>query len=385
MIRPAACILLAALLAAGGASAQQARENDLRELRSRIERLQRDLAGSEGARAEAADGLRDSETAISDANRALRKLARERDRARAELAGITTESRRLRGDLEARRAQLSGLLYTRYTQGDRGVLWALLSGDEPQAIARRLVYEAHVSRAQAEVIGRVRADLERLAALEAGVRVKAAEVAAVEASSRAERDALRAKAAERRQVLARIAGEIGKWRRDLATAQRNEARLARLVQELARAARPPPRPGAARPDAPVVGTFGGLKGRLRSPVRGELAARFGTSHEAAGPSTKGVFFRAREGEEVRAVAAGQVVFADWLRGYGNLLILDHGDGYLSIYGHNEAVLRQVGDAVHAGDAVATVGASGGSEASGLYFELRHQGRPFDPVPWLQAR
>jgi septal ring factor EnvC (AmiA/AmiB activator) len=107
--------------------------------------------------------------------------------------------------------------------------------------------------------------------------------------------------------------------------------------------------------------------------------------QAASPSPKGVFFRAPEGDEVHAVAAGRVVFADWLRGYGNLLILDHGDDYLSIYANNEAVLRRVGDAVHAGDVVATVGASGGNESAGLYFELRHQGKAFDPVPWMQSR
>jgi septal ring factor EnvC (AmiA/AmiB activator) len=117
-------------------------------------------------------------------------------------------------------------------------------------------------------------------------------------------------------------------------------------------------------------------------VRGELAGRFGTPQQA-GPSQKGIFLRAAAGADVKAVAGGRVVFADWLRGYGNLLILDHGDGYLTIYGNNESVLRRVGDAVHAGDPVATVGASGGGETSGLYFEARFQGRPFDPVPWLQ--
>jgi septal ring factor EnvC (AmiA/AmiB activator) len=107
--------------------------------------------------------------------------------------------------------------------------------------------------------------------------------------------------------------------------------------------------------------------------------------QAASPSPKGVFFRAPEGGGVRAVAGGRVVFADWMRGYGNLLIVDHGDDYLSIYGNNEAVLKRVGDAVHAGEVVATVGASGGNESAGLYFELRHQGKAFDPVPWMQSR
>jgi septal ring factor EnvC (AmiA/AmiB activator) len=385
--RPAACLVLAALLAVGGDAAAQPSpsEDELKALRGRIERLRKDLAAAEGARAEAVDELRESETAISEANRSLRELAAERDRLRAELARITAESQTVRAALDARQSQLSRLLQARYVQRDGGVLQALLSGGDPQAISRRLVYESYVSRAQADLIRGAREELARLAGLEAAARAKGEERAAVEARARAEREVLRRKAAERREVATRIAGDVRKARRELDAAQKNEARLARLVQELARAVRPPPRPGAARPSAPAVGTFGKLKGRLPTPVRGELAVRYGTPQQAASPSLKGVFFRAREGDEVHAVAAGRVVFADWLRGYGNLLILDHGDDYLSIYANNESVLRRVGDGVHAGDAVATVGTSGGNESSGLYFELRHQGRAFDPVPWLKPK
>jgi septal ring factor EnvC (AmiA/AmiB activator) len=384
LIRPAACLVLAALATVAGDALGQS-EEELQALRSRIERLKQDLAASEGARTEAADELRASETAISEANRSLRELALERDRLRAEAARIAAESQAVRSALEARRSQIARLIQARYVRGARGMLRALLSGDDPQAIARRLVYETYVSRAQAELVGEARDELARLAALEAAAGAKDAERAAVEAKARAEREALRRTAAERREVLARISGEIRKARRDLAVAQKNEARLARLVQELARAARPAPRPGAVRPSTPAVGIFGKLRGQLPAPVRGEVAVRYGAPQRGASPARKGVFFRAREGDEVHAVAAGRVVFAEWLRGYGNLLILDHGDDYLSIYGNNESVLRRVGDAVHAGEVVATVGVSGGNESSGLYFELRHQGRPFDPVPWLRSK
>ena len=100
---------------------------------------------------------------------------------------------------------------------------------------------------------------------------------------------------------------------------------------------------------------------------------------------KGLLIRARPGEEVRAIAAGRVVFADWLRGFGNLLILDHGDGYLSLYAYNEALLKQIGDRVGSGEPIGTVGSSGGSEETGLYFEIRHQGRPIDPLSWAALK
>ena len=392
MTRPFAWAVAAVALAAlAGAAGAQPREDELRELRARIDALKKELAAAEGARAEAADALRDSETAISEANRTLRELGAARVRLGGELTRLGGESRALKAQFDARQVGLGRALRSRYIDGEPGYLRLILSGDDPQRIARGLVYQTYLVRAQADLIQRTRDDLARLAGVEAAAREKAAELAAVETKARAERDSLVARAAERRQVLARHADQIRKQRRDLETAQRNESRLATIVEALARAVpKPAPRPQeraprSADPRAPVTGAFGALKGRLPYPVRGELVARFGASETAAAPSTKGVFIRAPGGADVKAIAPGRVVFADWMRGYGNLLILDHGDGYLSIYGNNESVLKRVGDGVHAGEAVATVGASGGGEASGLYFETRFQGRPFDPVLWLQPK
>lgn len=388
--RPLAAVALALALGAAPSASAQTKDEELRALRARVEALKKELAAAESARAEAADVLRDSESAISESSRALRELGGARARAGGELARIGAQSRALEGELAARRDRLARALAARYVAGEGAYLRVLASGDDPNEIARRLVYQTYLARAQADLIARTRADLARLAVLETASRERAAAVASVEQRARAERDALVAKAAERRAVLARHALEIRKQRRDLESAQHNESRLARIVAALARPAPPPvpragpvPAPRPAAPAAPATGEFGALKGRLPFPVRGELVARFGASESAAAPSAKGVFIRAPAGADVKAVAPGRVVFADWMRGYGNLLILDHGDGYLSIYGNNESVLRRVGDEVHAGEAVAIVGASGGGEASGLYFETRFQGRPFDPVPWLR--
>jgi septal ring factor EnvC (AmiA/AmiB activator) len=142
-----------------------------------------------------------------------------------------------------------------------------------------------------------------------------------------------------------------------------------------------PDPAGAGSPAP----FPALKGSLRLPVRGELVGRYGAQRSEGTASAKGVFIRAPGGEAVRAVATGRVVYADWMRGFGNLLIVDHGDAYLSIYGNNESLLKQTGDAVTLGEAVATVGQSGGNEETGLYFELRHLGRPFDPLSWVKLK
>ncbi|NGZ87548.1 murein hydrolase activator EnvC family protein [Duganella aceris] len=149
------------------------------------------------------------------------------------------------------------------------------------------------------------------------------------------------------------------------------------------AAKPAARPEdiALAPAAPA-GAFSSLKGQLRPPVNGKLAAKFGAKR-GDGPSWKGLFIKAAEGADVRSVAGGRVVFADWLRGFGNLIIVDHGGQYMSIYGYNSALLKRAGDIVKAGDPIASAGNSGGNEESGLYFELRHQGTAFDPAGWVK--
>jgi septal ring factor EnvC (AmiA/AmiB activator) len=143
-------------------------------------------------------------------------------------------------------------------------------------------------------------------------------------------------------------------------------------------------PVAGVQDAASVGAFSALRGQLRLPVRGELIARYG-SKRGDGPSWKGLFIRAPEGAEVKAVAGGQVVFSEWLRGFGNLVIIDHGNQYMTIYGNNQSVLKQAGDVVKTGDVIASAGNSGGNEQSGLYFEMRHQGRAIDPLGWISTR
>jgi septal ring factor EnvC (AmiA/AmiB activator) len=144
-----------------------------------------------------------------------------------------------------------------------------------------------------------------------------------------------------------------------------------------------------RPEAGVEGesagrNFSSLRGKLRLPVKGDIVTRFGAAR-GEGPDSKGLFIRAAEGTEIRAIAEGKVVFADWLRGFGNLLIVDHGNQYLTIYGNNQSVLKRPGDVVKSGDTIATAGNSGGNEQSGLYFEMRHQGRAFDPLGWVTTR
>jgi septal ring factor EnvC (AmiA/AmiB activator) len=254
-------------------------------------------------------------------------------------------------------------------------------------VARRLHYLAELSRATARLAAQLRTDLARAEELARAIEARRERLAAIEAGSRRDRDRMAAERRERRQILARISGDVRKARKRIGALQADERRLARLVEEITSVLRARPGAGYARVErvpalGSVAGPFSALRGKLRLPVRGELVGLFGREREQGPAGTKGVFIRAPEGQPVLAVAAGQVVHADWMRGYGNLLIVDHGEDYFSIYANNESLLKQTGDPVAAGEAVATVGASGGNEHSGLYFELRHLGKAFDPLRWV---
>src|SRR5690606_6781452 len=145
---------------------------------------------------------------------------------------------------------------------------------------------------------------------------------------------------------------------------------------------PPPAAVEAAPATPV--DLARLRGQLSLPARGQVVGRFGAARPEGG-TWRGIFIRAPQQAPVQAVAAGTVVFSGWLRGFGNLLILDHGNEYLSVYGNNEAILKEVGDRVGRGETVASSGASGGQPETGIYFELRHRGTPVDPLQWASPR
>jgi len=376
------------------------REEDLAALRARIESLRDELEGRQTDRREARDALRGSEVAISDANRSLQALEDEARAARASIAQLGARRSAQERALAAQREALGRILAARavagIAAGNAGAVpdfvRVALAGENLADAARKLHYLGYVSRDAARMIESHRAGLAELARLKSDSEGKARELAALEARGRADRDSLLKERREHRRLLERIAGEIRSARKRIQVLLADESRLARLVEEIGKLLLARPGAGYARVAAvPEAGTgvaaalFSTLKGNLRLPVRGELAGRFGGQRTAGAGSSKGVFIRTAAGEPVRAIAPGQVVYADWMRGFGNLLIVDHGESFLSIYGNNESLLKQTGDSVTLGETLATVGQSGGNEETGLYFELRHLGRPFDPLRWVKLK
>ncbi len=362
----------------------------MKDLQLRIETLRGHLAKSEETRAEAADQLQKAESAISDTNRGLRELSELREQTQTQIAGLGEQSQRLANKIAAQQAQLEHLLYHQYVNGDADALKLLVAGTDPNQAARDLRYLSLLSRAEAKLLRLLHNALAEKRRLVEAARAKRDDLAAIEQRRQLQRAALLNQQQQRHRVLTRLSGKIQLQRREIDTLQRNEKRLGILIAGLSRIVAKRPAANRPRPRHAVaptggkerdVGDFAGQKGRLHLPTRGQLANRFGSPYAEGGATWKGLFIRAPEGADVHAVAAGRVVFADWLRGFGNLIIVDHGDAYLSVYGNNQSLFRQVGDTVKGGEVLASVGNSGGNPESGLYFELRHQGTAIDPLKW----
>jgi len=397
------------LLAASTANAAPAPNEELKALRGKLDTLKRDITRSESSRSEAADALKSSEQAISESNRKLAGLAASKAEIDQQLAALDAQRRAVDQRQAKQRELAARLVYQQYTAPPASALQALTSGQNPSETERTGVYLDYIARARRQILDDLRQDGETLHTLGEETAKRQAELASIQQEQMAERKRLDTERANHKQVLAGIADKIARQRKEAGALERDEKRLTKLVQDLARllaARKPTPAPPARTPNAPpTVGiapsaplplsppprsasgdsSFEQAKGRLQMPVRGELVGRFGSPRSDSGMSWRGLFIQAPNGREVKAVATGRIVFADWLRGFGNLLILDHGDGFMSLYGNNESLIGRIGDAVKSGDTVATVGSSGGNTVSGLYFELRHQGRPFDPLGWLNLK
>ncbi len=394
----------------------------LNDVQERLESLKKELDNSQEAHKDAADALRDSEVAISAANKKLYDINQQQQKNKKVLSKLQADSIATNESLAEQQKLLSSQLYQQYIHGQQSYIQMILQSDSPSEMARDAHYFSYIAKARAELISSMQGSLTKISKLNEKTASALKEVSELKQKQIDERRILQNKKLEKSKVVKTLAQQIASQRNEIQKLRRDEKQLFQLVERLARVAEASRKKAAAKkvaknnaaqtakikvpaetnqnanqsnnaskqivasndtlPTNEFLGAnFASLKGKLRLPVRGEVTNRFGASREDSGISWKGLFIRASEGAEVKSIANGRVVFADWLRGFGNLIIVDHGGGYMSLYGNNQAALKQVGDTVRAGDAIASVGNSGGNETNGLYYELRRQSRPFDPMSW----
>lgn len=410
-LRPVIALLLACLLAPAYADERartreelEAARRDVAELKQMLEKIQQEKSGLQ-------QQLKKTETDMGSLEREVRQLQRELDDGENELRRLDEEKKKHQSAREAQQRLIAIQARAAYQSGRQEYLRLLLNQQAPERFARTLTYFDYLSRARLEQLELFNETLRQLGNIQAEIDRQQA-VLLVRKSDLEQRSAELAEVRkQRRAALAQLERRYGNQNARLQARQQEQAQLDALLQTIeqtlarqareaeqarreaelaAQSAASDPAAAAQGPrvstGASVDGPFARARGRLPWPVDGRLIASYGSPRGGdARTRWDGVLIGAGAGSQVRAVHGGRVVFADWLRGAGLLVILDHGDGYLSLYGHNQSLLAEPGEVVKAGDVIATVGSSGGQQSPALYFAIRQQGRAIDPAHWCRAQ
>ncbi|MDP3662907.1 MAG: peptidoglycan DD-metalloendopeptidase family protein [Nitrosomonas sp.] len=357
-------------------------------MRERIQSLQKDLTNKEALKQDTTDTLQETERAISIITHRLSKLIETDRQANEEYKQLQIQHSQIRDKIETERNQLERLLYQQYVGGQQDYLRLVLNQQNPNQIARDVYYYQQLSLTRSGIIKNLLNNQDEIRTLTQTSRQKKEEITAIQAEYFSQRKKLEQEKAKYQTILSQVSGQITQQQQEINKLEKDEKRITNLVNEinklLVQEKSTDTLINNKLPDAFTTGSpFSALKGKLNLPVRGKLVNTFGGQRSGKHISWKGLFIQSPVGSDVKAISGGRVVFADWLRGFGNLIILDHGNSYMSLYGNNATLHKQVGDTIRGGDTIATVGNSGGNADSGLYFELRHGGKPFDPLTWIK--
>lgn len=367
---------LALLTPAGAASDPKA---DLERLRARIETLKAEMADRRGEKSRVVTQLGELETKVGRVVTRLgeteARIQRQQNRRRQVAADLEAQQRQVTRHRRALEAQVRSF----YQMGEQHSLKLLLSQEDASTLGRMLQYAAYIGQARSDAVSAANDAIAELDRLQSGLASIEAELRSSREAMLAEKHELEATRRDRERILAALEASLRQGDRRLAGLREEEADLQRLIISIGEVLEDVP-------DAPYERQpFAGLAGRLPWPAEGPVRASYNSWRSEGQLRWKGLLIGAPEGHPVRSVYYGQVVFADWLPGFGLLLIVDHGDGYMTLYGHNRNLLKSSGDWVEPGETIATVGDSGGQNRSGLYFEVRKAGKPVNPTRWIGRR
>ncbi|VVO88489.1 murein hydrolase activator EnvC [Pseudomonas sp. B21128] len=403
-----------------------ATRQDIAELKKLLSKVQEEKSGVQKQ-------LKGTETELGKLQKQVDALQKELQKSESELQRLDAEKKKLQSARTEQQRLIAIQARAAYQNGRQEYLKLLLNQQNPEKFARTLTYYDYLSQARLEQLKNFNETLRQLANVEKDIGLQQAQLLVQKSDLDTQRDELETVRKERQQVLAKLNEDVKARDQKLAAREQDQADLSKVLktieETLARQAREaeearkkaliaqqeaekkrlreaqahadaesdtsdaPRKPVKSSPGALVSSsgeTFGGAfaatRGKLPWPVDGRLLARFGESRgDDARTKWDGVMISASAGSQVHAVHGGRVVFADWLRGAGLLVILDHGNGFLSLYGHNQTLLKSAGDVVKAGESISTVGNSGGQDTSALYFAIRQQGHPSDPAQWCRAQ
>ena len=373
-------LVLVALFSAGLASAadKAQKEQKLKAVMQQIGKLKQAIDVKEDSKSRYITQLKSIERNIGKINRDIRAIGQNIKAKKSELDDLRKKRLEHQKRLSRENQYLAEQVYAAFTLGRQEKVKLLFSQQDPQALQRNLVYYQYFSSARVALIDTVRHSIEQIVATEDLIRQAKLDLEKNRKLLTEQKTTLARDRNKRQSIIGSLDAQLKQQGGDLARLQEEAAQLQKLIDSIQEILDTAPEDEITRK------AFAELKGQLAWPVQGKVRRLFGRQTPLSSMRWQGVLIDAGNGRDVRAVSHGRVAFADWLRGFGNLIIIDHGNAYLSLYGHNESLFKSAGEWVEAGDVIASVGNSGGRSEPGLYFEIRKKGKPQNPTRWCKT-
>ncbi len=318
------------------------------------------------------------EIKLAGLQKELRRVRSKISRQKYKLNKLQQKRKKLKKDLKTQHKLLASQVKSAYMMGQQEYLKIILNLEDTSSIGRTMTYYNYFNQARLNRIEKTRKTLATLEAVEQKINTQTALLKKTRQQQTTKRKDLKKVTQSRAIVVAELHKQLRNQEQDLSILLEDERRLQKLISDLDEVI------PAILTDPGNRTPFAKLKGKLSWPTKGKLKNIYGKKRKAGRVKWNGVMIMAQAGQDVKAVSHGRVAFAEFLRGYGLLLILDHGDGYMSLYGHNQTIYKEIGEWVETGETIASIGTSGGQKHSGLYFEIRYNGKPSNPVRWCRS-
>lgn len=377
LIRLSLCV---SLVWAPGLMAQESAtdyEDKLKQLRDSIAELKREINSVKTNRNSLQNKLQTSEEDISELLKKIDRLKGDLASQKKQLSLLNTERAQLQQKKRSQQKHIAEEVNGAYRLGQQGNLRLLLNQQQPEKFSRQLRYYHYILDARQEKLSEFRETISRLDEIEPSILAKTKAISEQQGRLQSQHKDLSSRQAERRRTLAALNKTLASKDVQLQTKAANQKRLQKLLDEVGQT--------LANIKLPSNGVaFKKRRGKLKWPSSGRIRHRYGSPRADGKLKWQGVFIRANNGRPVRSIHHGRVVFSDYLKGHGMLIIVDHGEGYMSLYAHNQTLLKDTGDWVDSNDIIAKVGNTGGLEEAGVYFEIRYKGNPTNPARWCRA-
>ena len=345
-------------------------------LNKQIGVLKQHIGQTQKAKIRATRELQSIETEIGKLAAKLHRTRQERDNRQKRLGTLERQQGELRNKQGRQKALIAEQIRSAYVQGREGQLKMLLNQEDPQSLSRLISYYDYVNKARSQQLREYQSTLTKLSELIPEIAEETEALSEAEKRLAQQQEQLKVQQQKRERSLAKLERELSSQQLDLGALDKERKNLEGVLEAIGREITNIAIPDNYRP-------FKQMRGAMPWPVAGKRLNRFGAPRQGSAIRWQGIQIAGKEGDPVRAIHNGRVVYADWLRGAGLLIIVDHGNDYLSLYAHNQSLLRSEGDWVRGGEAIATLGNSGGLRQNGLYFEIRYKGRPTNPASWCR--